>query len=201
MKLRYGLVVATFAVTLLLYTAVVNAGPWSALSSGYAVTSNYQGIPVWPLPQDVTVTAGTTEHPSVNRVPQFPDVTQVRFRWMPPADSGLPEWFSPPLSDPPLDLYDGGEDYEDQDGILWDIYIAEDTQTVKAMGDWGVQAWFYDSEGNLRGQSGIEKIRATSFNAVPEIPLGTVGAATAIFLGLGFYGLLRRKKLQYVKLN
>jgi len=57
----------------------------------------------------------------------------------------------------------------------------------------------------VEAASPIDEVRknyaCTYFNTVPEIPLGTVGAATAILLGLGFYGLLRRKKLQYVKMN
>lgn len=199
-KPRYTLAMGVFAISLILYTTVVHAGPWSALSSGYAVTTNFQGIPVWPLPQDVTATAGTTEHPNANdgqggRVPEFPDVTKVRFLWMPPEDSGLDEFLNPPELDPALDLTDSGEDYEDKDGNLWDIYTAEDTQSIEALGDWGVQAWFYDLEGNLKGKSGIEKIRATSFEAVPEVPFGTIVVFLAMIGALGVFAIKKKVRV------
>jgi len=57
----------------------------------------------------------------------------------------------------------------------------------------------------VEATSSIDTVRrnysCTYFNVVPEIPLGTIGAAAATFLGLGFYGLVRRKGLRYVKLN
>ena len=197
MRLRYTVAIIMFAVTLILYTTVVQAGPWSALSSGYAVTTDYQGVLVY-VPQDVTATAGTTEHPAVDRVPEFPDVTKVRLLWMPPADSLLDEFFSPPLEQDPLDLTYSGDDYVDKDGIPWGIYTASDTQTIDAIGDWGVQAWFYDSEGNLKGISGLTKIRATSFEAVPDVPFGTIAAFLAMLGALGIF-VINKKRIPLIR--
>jgi len=194
MKRRFSLAVIFLFLGLLgMSTDLAYAYGWH-LGSGYDVTSNYHGMFVWPLPQDVTAAAATTEHPSVNRVPEFPDVTAVRFRWMPPADSGLSEFYSPVLSVAPMLLWDSGEDYEDNKGGLWDIYIAEDTQTIPAdgIGDWGVQAWFYDTDGNLRHSTGVAKIRATSFNAVPEVPFGTIAALVGMLGALGVFAIKKK---------
>lgn len=52
----------------------------------------------------------------------------------------------------------------------------------------------------VEASSPIDSVRknyaCTYFNTVPEIPLGTVGAAATIFLGLVFYGFVRYKKLR-----
>ena len=192
MKLRYTVAITMFILALILYTTVVQAGPWSALGSGYAVTTDYQGMLVF-VPENVTATAGTTEHPEANgdlggRVPQFPDVTQVRFRWMPPNGSGVPEWLTGLIT-----LEDSGENYTDKDGEFWDIYTANDTQTIEVIGDWGVQAWFYDENGTLRNQTGIEKIRATSFEAIPDVPYGTIAAFLAMFGALTIFAIKKKR--------
>jgi len=171
----------------MLFVAIVNA-PWSTLSSGYAIWTNYHGIDV-PPGTLVTATAGTTEHPDSSAHNKLQNVTAVRFRWMPPEGSGLPDLYSPILTDPPKPLtWDTTTTYDE-----WPVYTANDTQTLNALGDWGVQAWFYDSEGQLRNETGIEKIRAVSVNVTPEIPVvGTAGAVAVMLLCLGL--LWHRKK-------
>lgn len=53
----------------------------------------------------------------------------------------------------------------------------------------------------VEASSPMDKARknyaCTYFNTVPEIPLGTFGAAATILLGLSFYGFVRRKKLRH----
>lgn len=171
----------------MLFVASVNA-PWANLSSGYAIWTNYHGIDV-QVGTEITATAGTTEHPDSSAHANFPNVTAVRFRWMPPEGSGLSDIYTPPLGDQPMLLaWDGTTDYEG-----WPVYTANDNQIAAALGDWGVQAWFYDSEGDLRNESGIEKIRAVSFNTIPDIPVaGTAGAVAVMLLGLGLF--LYKKK-------
>ena len=183
MKIRL-LIIALILTTLLV--ASVNA-PWATLSSGYAIWTNYHGIGI-PPGTEVTATAGTTEHPDSSAHNKRPNVTAVRFRWMPPEG---PDLYNPPLSDPPKTLTWDGTTY---DG--WPVYTANDTQTLNTYGDWGVQAWFYDSEGKLRNETGIEKIRAVSVNVTPEIPfVGTAGAAAIMLLSLGFYLSKKKKQL------
>ena len=74
------------------------------------------------------------------------------------------------------------------------IKYAHSTQIPDVLGDWGVQAFFQDSTGRERsGLDDVIKIRATSFNVVPEIPIvGTAGAiATMLF---GFWLYTKRRK-------
>jgi hypothetical protein len=171
-------------ITLLLVTlfiASVNA-PLATLNSGYAIWTNYHGIDI-PPGTEVTATAGTTEHPDSSAHNKLPNVTAVRFRWMPP---GLPD-FNSSLKTLTWNgtLHDG----------VWPIYTANDTQALDVIGDWGVQAWFYDSEGNLRNQTGVTKIRAVSVNVTPEIPVaGTAGAVAVMLLVLGLYWHIKKKR-------
>lgn len=187
MKIKL-VIIASLLLTL--FVATVSA-PWATLSSGYAIWTNYHGVDI-PAGTEVTATAGTTEHPDSSAHNKLPNVTAVRFRWMPP---GAPDIYSPDLSDPPMLLEWDGTTYYDG----WKVYMANDTQTLNVLGDWGVQAWFYDTEGDnprLRNETDIEKIRAVSVNTVPDIPVvGTAGAAAAMLLGLGFY--LSKKKKQF----
>ena len=159
-------------VLLLMFITSVSADSWSALDSGYAVTTNYQGENV-PLGTLVTATAGTTDQ----------EVTHVIFRWMYP--NGTDAYVSPEVA-----VWQNGTTHEDK--LVW---YATNQYTINVLGDWGVQSLFYAPGGLLRGESGITAIRATSFNAVPEIAIiGTAGAAIAMLLGFGFF--YRNKKSQ-----
>ena len=64
----------------------------------------------------------------------------------------------------------------------------ESANTPDSLGDWGVQAFFQDGEGKtVQEVEDVVAIRATSFNAVPEIPLlGTASIAIAMTLGLAY---------------
>lgn len=121
----------------------------------------------------VTATAGTTDL----------DITEVRFLWKDPDESVV--W------DVTVPVVDSGETWNGEP-----IYIATDTKSPDSIGDWAVQAFFLDEEGHLRGQgSGIVKIRATSFHAVPEVPIGTLATVLSLFAGLGIFALAKRKTI------
>lgn len=183
MKTKF-LIIALLLVTL--FVASVNA-PLATLSSGYAIWTNYHGIDI-PPGTEVTATAGTTEHPDSSAHNKLPNVTAVRFRWMPPEG---PDLYSPDLSDPPKPLTWDGTTYYNG----WPVYTASDTQALDDFGDWGVQAWFYDSDGKLRNETGIEKIRAVSVNVTPEIPVvGTAGAVAVMLLVLGLFWHIKKKR-------
>lgn len=170
----------------ILLIAIVKA-PWASLSSGYAIWTNYHGEDI-PVGTEVTATAGTTEHPNSSRHNDFPNVTAVRFVWMPPDGSG-DDIYNPPLGQDPINLtWDGETTYEG-----WPVYTANDTQTLDLLGDWGVQAWFYN-EGHLKSETGVTKIRAVSVNTVPTIPVvGTAGAIAVMLLTLGLFWHKKRK--------
>lgn len=149
-------------------------GSWDALNSGYAITR-------WPwdggeifVGENATVRAGTT---------QYPTVTQVKFRWIPPEGEGDP-WVEGPKN-----LTDSGDTW---DGPL--IYDAYDTQPLNVYGNWGVQALFLGPNGQLMNSTDIVKIRAISWHVVPEVPLGTIVSLLGMLGGLCAFAIVKRKK-------
>ena len=149
---------------------------WSALSSGYAITTDYHGKDVIPGTL-VTATAGTTD----------PNVLNVTFVWMFPNESIA-------IIDAEVVVWSNGTKYPDDDTGSF-IYYAESSFRPTVVGDWGVQAWFNGPGGHLHGQeTDIIAIRATSFNVIPEIPLiGTAGSIIAMLLGLGLFWNKKKK--------
>jgi len=163
--------------SLILSSAVY--APWTTLGTGYAITSNVHGIDILPgIP--VTVTAGTLDS----------RVANVTFRWHRPAGSLLP-----PIPDVTKPVYTNGTMGQWNNGTWALIRYANDTQVPDEIGDWGVQAFFQDSAGNDRaGLEDVIKIRATSFNVIPEIPLGTIAASVAMFIAFGLF-IIKKKRI------
>ena len=140
------------------------------LNDGYEVFSDAHGIDI-PPGTLVTVTALTTD----------PDVTQVTFLWKSPI-GGLV--FSETVAVVDMDSYETLE---------WPLVKGAEsdyTPTVPPdmLGDWGVQALFQGSEGKtIQGYEDVVRIRATSFNVIPEIPIiGTAGASIAMLSGFAY---------------
>jgi len=151
-------------------TNVVQA-QWSALNSGYAVTTNYHGVNVLPGTL-VTATAGTTDD----------SVETVTFLWKYP--NGTVAYTE---ADVPVE----------PNGTTWEngklIYYARSSYVpVAPLGDWGVQAIFKDSGHKQHGQhEDVVAIRATSFFVVPEVAFGTV---TVLLGSLGALVLMHKRK-------
>ena len=141
-----------------------------SLASGYAVTSNYHGVDV-PFGATVIVTAMTTDS----------RVDKVLFIWKNPAGQVMFTESKP--------VYTNGTTFN---GKL--VKYATSTFTPNSIGDWGVQAKFYDRRSFLWWDSWVKlATRATSFNVIPEIPLlGTVGAAGAMLAGLAVFRTKRK---------
>jgi hypothetical protein len=160
----------------ILFSAVY--APAATLSTGYAVTSNYEGIDV-PMGAEVTITAMTTD----------PNVDRVTFRWHEPTDEK-----EDVAREVTVYVVDSGEDYELKDGTKVDILVAEDSYYPNVVGDWGVQAFFQGEGGKTKaGVDSVLNIKARSFFHVPEIPVGTIGAVAAIALALGVFAVKRRR--------
>lgn len=160
---RILLFILTFALICSFATAVY--AQVQALSTGYAITSNYHGIDV-PPGSNVVVTAMTTD----------PTVYQVTFLWKDPTGRTADfEEITP--------LFHNGTMYN---GKL--IYYAISENIVNTIGDWGVQALFQAPGGKTKqGITEVVKIRATSFNVIPEVPLiGTAGASIAMIAGFTY---------------
>lgn len=148
----------------------------TAINSGYGVTTNYHGLEVL-VGTEVTAYAGTTD-------PAFQEGEDchVKFRWLYPNGSEFIVVTG---------TYLGDEVWGDLT-----IHVFSDTQTPNAVGDWGVQAVFYDAAGKGLGpipdQPFPTKIRAQSFFSVPEVPIGTIAVVVAMFGALGFFALRRK---------
>jgi len=165
------------AFVLLSFLVVAVNAQWSALNSGYAVTSNYHGIDVMPGTL-VTITAGTTDA----------NVLNVTFVWHFPNGSDA-------LTIPQVPVYSNGTTWTNSSGTFL-IRYANCSHIPDVIGDWGVQAFFNGPGGHRRGQqSDIISIKATSFNVIPEVPiLGTAGAIIVMLLGLGLVRNRRQNK-------
>mgnify|MGYP000061762861 CR=1 FL=1 len=161
---------------------------WSPIkTTGYGVISNYQGIDV-PPGQEVVVTAGTKNL----------SITGIVFRWHDPDDNVVWEDYIPvqgPLTTPdvPDNVHQEVIDWANDNPNVKYLY-AQNTHTPDTIGDWGVQAFFIGDGGKTAaGVEDVIKIRATSFNVIPDLPVvGTAGAVTAMLLGFGLF--LRKNK-------
>ena len=161
---------------------------WSAITTGYAVTSNYQGKDV-PPGQTVVVTAGTTDL----------SITNIVFRWHDPDNNTV--WqdnvnVEGPLTAPnvPSNVPQEVKEWANNN-IDTEYLYAQSSHAPTTIGDWGVQVFFIGEDGKTKaGIKDTISIRATSFNVIPDVPvLGTAGATIAMALGLGLY-LKRRKQ-------
>jgi hypothetical protein len=149
--------------------------PWSTLGTGYAITSSYHGIDV-PLMATVTVTAGTLD----------PSVMQVTFRWHRPGDTVVREVVVP--------VFTNGTTGQWNDGTTAPIRYAIDSFRPDLTGDWGVQAFFQDSAGKSAcALDSVIKIKATSFNVIPEVPLGTAAILLSMLGALGVFAIKKKR--------
>ena len=165
MNRRKSIVLSVLAFALICSFATVVYAPEQTLSTGYAITSNYHGIDV-PPGSNVVVTAMTTD----------PSVYQVTFLWKDPTGQTADKEEVTPLFTNST-MYNGNL-----------IHYAISENIVNTIGDWGVQALFQAPDGKTKeGITEVVKIRATSFNVIPEVPvIGTVGASIAMLSGFAF---------------
>jgi hypothetical protein len=163
--MRKSILLSVLALAIVCSFATAVYAQVQALSTGYAITSNYHGIDV-PLGSSVVVTAMTTDQ----------SVYQVTFLWKDPTGQTADKEEVTPL-------FTNGTMCNGKE-----IHYAISENTVNTIGDWGVQALFQGPDGTTKeGITEVVKIRATSFNVIPEVPvIGTVGASIAMLLGLTY---------------
>jgi len=159
--------------------------PWQTLGTGYAITTNYHEVDVLPG-NPVTATAGTLD----------PGVVKVTFRWhRPPDGNGTLAWedeVSPLLTSPypPPNVPQEVIDYVNSTTI----WYAQDTRVLDEVGDWGVQVFFQGPSGNKKANvTDVIKIRAESFNVIPEVPLGTIAVTISMLAALGIFALKKKR--------
>lgn len=173
---KSALMFTLVCMSLLVLISTVRADE-NSIGSGYAITSNYHGVNV-PANTEVTATALTLNA----------SITTVLFRWHRPDDSVAREVTVSPLTNT------GTTAEWKKFHQSFTIFSAQDTFTPDVVGDWGVQAFFLDPHGNTRADvEDVVAIRATSFFAVPEIPLGTIGVVAAVLLAFGVYSIKNKK--------
>jgi hypothetical protein len=170
MKIAYAMIAILFAGMFLAIPSVAHA-QWSAINSGYAITTDYHGKAV-PIGTLVTATAGTTDA----------EVKSVTFLWHYPDNETVAYEVN-------VQVWSNGSTY---DGKL--IYYATSSYIPDVLGDWGVQALFIGEGGTKKANhDDVVRIRATSFNTIPDLPVvGTAGAIATMLLGLGMF--LHKKK-------
>ena len=171
----------TFVVILLVSLVVllpeVNAYDWSKtpINSGYAITTDWFPNEV-PIGEPVTARAGTTNL----------NITTVWFRWLRPDETEA--W-------PPFEVTTYTND-------TWEgktVRVFLNTQYPDEVGDWGIQAIFYDEDGHGTGPLQLPDpkvaIRARSFFAVPEVPYGTIAIIIAMFGALTIFAIKKKPSL------
>jgi hypothetical protein len=175
MRIKYvGVTIAVFALISLASMAYATFD-WSgtSINSGYALTTDWHGMEV-PLGEAVTAWAGTTDL----------SIEEVKFRWL--RHNGTEA------------LMDVVTTYTEE---WWEgLYVREfnATRVPDEVGDWGVQGVFYTEPasghggGPIPSQSLKTAIRARSFFAVPEVPIGTMAVIIAMFGALSVFALKRK---------
>jgi len=149
--------------------------PLSTLGTGYAVDSDYHGVDVI-IGNPVNVTAYTLDT----------TIYKVTFKWNAPnGTEGV--W----IDTFPL-LNDGTGTWNN--GTTATIRYAYSIHNPDSIGDWGVKVLFQGPGGKTKENlDEVVQIRATSFNAVPEVPLGTIMILIAMFGALGVLAMRKRR--------
>jgi hypothetical protein len=190
MKLRFVLSLVLLATLLVGASINIAKAQWPAITTGYAITTNWHGIDT-PLGSTVVATAGTTDLSvdTVKFVWHFPDNTTAFEDTVTP----LTQYVAPAVpSNVPQELIDWANAHP---GTTY--LVAQDSHVVNLVGDWGVQAFFKDDV-RVRGLQ-VTSIRAASFNVVPEVPLGTIVILASMFAALGIFAVKKRTANRILK--
>jgi hypothetical protein len=200
MRLPYAVVAILLTSLLLLAGVNLADAQWNALGSGFAVTTEWHGIDV-PIGMSVTATAGWAPSLiSASNPWKDVEVKSVEFVWHYPDGSVA---FSETIQivgplETPDDLPPDPIPSELTEWVLEhpgvQYWYAQNTQIPTTLGDWGVQAIFHNTIEINGKNSDTIRIRATSLNAVPEVPFGTVAILLSWIGVLGVF-VVRKKHL------
>lgn len=86
---------------------------------------------------------------------------------------------------------------KDPDGLVVHSEVYDGNEYDETLSGITTKSGWYTVEASSPIDSTLKNFACTYFNVVPDVPLGTAGAATAIVFALAFYSLARRRKLQY----
>jgi len=185
---KLGLLALLVVLTLIIIPTIVQADPWSAIDSGYAITTNHFGEEIVPPPDPplqvkVGVLAENFYDPIVNPT----GVYEVRVDLRDPDDTVVAT-DTILLADFTFEV--GGS----PQGA--DIYYAWTDDLVPAtwvIGDYSVKAYFFaGTEKELAHTIDLTAMRATTVMVVPEVPIGTLTILLTMLAGLAIFA---RKRL------
>jgi len=198
MRPALAVVAMLLAGLLALATVDIAVAQWDALGSGFAVTTNWHGTNV-PIGMSVTATAGWAPDLIPESNPsKYVEVKTVEFVWhFPNGTVAFSETvpISGPLTTPndlppppiPPEISEWAQKYPDIG-----YWYAQSTPFIPTvLGDWGVQAVFHNTVRICGKNSDTIRVRATSFNVVPEVPFGT---AVILLSWIGLLGVFAVRK-------
>jgi len=177
---KLGFMAVLIVLTLSFIPMIVRADPWSAIDSGYAVTTNHHG-------EDIDITKPID--PPLRAKVGFKDengVYEVRVDLRDPdgnvVDSDTVEW--------PADFDDGtspkGADIE----YAWTKDLEPNTGWV--VGHYSVKAYFFSEDGKeLANTEDLVAMKATTVMAVPEVPIGTITILITMLASLAIFARKR----------
>jgi len=183
--MKSKLIIPLMALTLFIIPVIVLADPWSAINSGYGVTTNHHGeeiVPPGDPPLAAKVGLLTEKFLFENGTTRLINVTvDLRDPYENVVDTQTvyPEDFGPGTSP-------NGQDMN----FTWTDPFEPDTWTV---GHYSVKAYFYLKGGQgLANAEDLDAMRATTVMSVPEAPIGTLTILLTMIAGLAIFA---RKRL------
>lgn len=174
---KLGLVALLTVLTLSIIPMIVLADPWSALGSGYAVTTNHHGEDVM-IPPDPPLQARVGFLDGLG-------VDSVRVDLRDPSDTVVASVTVTSFTF--NDLPPGEDDY-------WDAWTAPGALDPASwvVGHYSVKAYFFDDTGKeLANVEDLTAMRATTVMTVPEVPIGTLTILIAMLAGLTIFARKR----------
>jgi len=176
LKHKVSLAITLLSLQLLIFVSVVYA-PLETLGTGYAVTSDFHGIDVF-LGTPVNVTALTLDS----------SIYQVTFKWNAPngTEGVWIDVFTPLITNGSKGTWNNGTEAI--------IHYAWSVHAPDSLGDWGVKVLFQGPDGRTKENADeVVAIKATSFNAVPEVPFGTLAILAAMFGAVAIFAIKKRR--------
>jgi len=175
---KLGLMALLAVLTLIVTPTIVKADPWSAIDSGYAITTNHFGEEIVPPPvPPLRVKVGV-----LKEIFDSLGITEVRVDLRDP-DGNVVD------SDTVSAFLDGTSPHGAPVKYAWTGPLEPATWVV---GDYSVKAYFFAGAGkNLAHTEDLTAMRATTVMVVPEVPIGTLTILLTMLASLAIFARKR----------
>jgi len=177
---KLGLIALLAVLTLIVIPTIVQADPWSAIDSGYAITTNYFGqevVPPLDPPLEAKVGVLTELFNSL-------DVYEVRVDLRDPDDNVVDSATIAAAA-----FLDGTSPQGAPIKYAWTGPLEPATWVV---GDYSVKAYFFAEDGKeLANTEDLTAMRATTVMVVPEVPIGTLTILLTMLASLAIFARKR----------